>query len=50
MMIESRMRIFEAPSTVADSTISCSSEVRKEDWIMMTANPKYCHINIMISQ
>ena len=50
IITEIRMRIFDAPSTVADSTISCSSDVRKEDWIMMTAKPRYCQMKIRISQ
>ena len=36
MITETRVLSLEAPSTVAASTISCSSEVRKEDWMMMT--------------
>src|SRR3990170_3495756 len=47
---EIKILIFEAPSTVAASTMSCNSEVRNEDWMMITANPRYCQTNIRISQ
>ncbi len=50
MMTENRILSLEAPSTVAASIISCSSVVRKEDWMMMTEKPRYCQIKITISQ
>src|SRR5512135_1907724 len=50
IITENRIRSLEAPSTSAASIISCSSVVRNEDWMMMTENPRYCHIKITISQ